>query len=83
MNSTPGIPPPPLFVSPFSPLGGYKGAGLAFMVEILCGVLAGATYGPHVRWWSMAEEQAGDLVRSGGVSRGNQSPTPTPSPPWQ
>ncbi|APV51511.1 malate dehydrogenase [Betaproteobacteria bacterium GR16-43] len=34
------------------PLGGstygYKGYGLAFMIELLCGLLNGATYGPHV-----------------------------------
>ena len=34
------------------PLGGetygYKGYGLAFMIELLCGMLNGMTYGPHV-----------------------------------
>lgn len=30
------------------PLGGYKGYGLALMLEILCGVLSGAGFGPHV-----------------------------------
>lgn len=30
------------------PLGGYKGYGLASMVDILCGVLSGANYGPWV-----------------------------------
>ncbi len=34
------------------PLGGetygYKGYGLAFMIELLCGALNGMTYGPHV-----------------------------------
>ncbi|KAK3087420.1 hypothetical protein FSP39_005686 [Pinctada imbricata] len=28
---------------------GYKGYGLAMMVEIFCGMLSGSTYGPHVR----------------------------------
>lgn len=30
------------------PLGGYKGYGLSSMVDILCGVLSGANYGPWV-----------------------------------
>lgn len=30
------------------PLGGHKGYGLASMVDILCGVLSGANYGPWV-----------------------------------
>lgn len=40
-----------------SPLGGaentsgYKGYGLSMMVEIFCGILSGASYGPHVRKW--------------------------------
>lgn len=38
------------------PLGGmeasYKGYGLAMLVEILCGVLSGASYGPGVRLWA-------------------------------
>lgn len=31
---------------------GYKGFGLAAMVELFCGVLGGANYGHHVRSWS-------------------------------
>jgi LDH2 family malate/lactate/ureidoglycolate dehydrogenase len=30
------------------PLGGYKGYGLALLVEILCATLTGADYGPHL-----------------------------------
>ncbi len=30
------------------PIGGYKGYGLALMVDVLAGVLAGAAFGPHV-----------------------------------
>lgn len=30
---------------------GYKGYGLAGMVEIFCGILGGAQYGPKVRRW--------------------------------
>ena len=28
-----------------------KGYGLAFMVEILCGILAGSNFGPNIRDW--------------------------------
>lgn len=31
--------------------GGYKGYGLALMVEVFCGILAGANYGPNIRSW--------------------------------
>ncbi len=30
------------------PMGGYKGYGLALMVDVLTGILAGAAFGPHV-----------------------------------
>lgn len=30
------------------PLGGYKGYGLALVIEILCALLTGADYGPHL-----------------------------------
>lgn len=30
------------------PMGGYKGAGLALMIDVLCGVLTGAAFGPHL-----------------------------------
>ncbi len=34
--------------------GGYKGYGLAAMVEVLCGVLSGSLYGPMIaQLWSM------------------------------
>lgn len=32
--------------------GGYKGYGLGMMVEVLCGILGGATYGKNVRAWN-------------------------------
>jgi len=31
------------------PLGGYKGSGLAVLVEILCGVLSGGAFGTEIR----------------------------------
>lgn len=30
------------------PMAGYKGAGLALMIDLLCGVLTGAAFGPHI-----------------------------------
>lgn len=30
---------------------GYKGYGLALMVEMFCGILSGSAWGPHVRKW--------------------------------
>lgn len=30
------------------PMGGHKGSGLAFIIDALCGVLAGAAFGPHI-----------------------------------
>ncbi|MGI8483894.1 MAG: Ldh family oxidoreductase [Thermomicrobiales bacterium] len=30
------------------PMGGYKGAGLALAIDILCGVLTGAAFGTHI-----------------------------------
>ena len=30
------------------PIGGYKGYGLSIMIEILCGLLTGMPYGPHI-----------------------------------
>lgn len=38
--------------------GGYKGYGLAMLVEIFCGILAGSDYGPHVRRWKSTEKVA-------------------------
>lgn len=30
------------------PMAGYKGAGLALMIDVLCGVLTGAAFGQHI-----------------------------------
>ncbi|XP_033646222.1 uncharacterized oxidoreductase YjmC-like isoform X2 [Asterias rubens] len=38
--------------------GGYKGYGLSMMVEMLCGVFAGAAFGPFVRHWSAKDAVA-------------------------
>ncbi|XP_058806678.1 uncharacterized oxidoreductase YjmC [Phymastichus coffea] len=37
---------------------GYKGYGLATMVEVLCGILSGAQYGPNVRTWKTGDAVA-------------------------
>jgi len=41
--------------------GGYKGYGLAMLVEIFCGILAGADYGPNIRYWK-DNDRAANLV---------------------
>ena len=37
--------------------GGYKGYGLALMVEVLCGVMSGGAWGPHIRQWARSNDQ--------------------------
>lgn len=37
---------------------GYKGYGLATMVEILCGVLSGSQFGPNIRAWRKSKRAA-------------------------
>lgn len=37
---------------------GYKGYGLAMMVEVFCGILSGSSYGPNVRKWMSTETPA-------------------------
>uniref|UniRef100_A0A915KTG8 Malate dehydrogenase n=1 Tax=Romanomermis culicivorax TaxID=13658 RepID=A0A915KTG8_ROMCU len=41
--------------------GGYKGYGLGMLVEIFCGIMGGAHWGPHVRKW-LVTTSAADLV---------------------
>ncbi|KAM9351831.1 putative oxidoreductase YjmC [Symphorus nematophorus] len=38
--------------------GGYKGYGLGMMVEVFCGILAGAKYSNHVRTWKVTDRVA-------------------------
>ncbi|GAA6101380.1 uncharacterized oxidoreductase YjmC-like [Tachysurus ichikawai] len=38
--------------------GGYKGYGLALMVEVFCGILAGSNYSRHIRTWRMTDRRA-------------------------
>ena len=42
-------------------VGGYKGYGLAMMVEVFCGILAGANFGPNIRSWK-SNTSAANLV---------------------
>lgn len=44
------------------PSGGYKGYGLGMMVEVFCGILAGAQYSNRVRTWKVTDRVA-NLVR--------------------
>lgn len=41
--------------------GGYKGYGLGMMVEVFCGILAGAQYSKNIRTWKETNRVA-DLV---------------------
>ena len=41
--------------------GGYKGFGLALMVEVLCGVMTGGPWGPEVRAWGATDGVLGGL----------------------
>lgn len=41
---------------------GYKGYGLAMLVEIVCGILAGGEYGPKIRRWKNTDRVA-NLVK--------------------
>jgi LDH2 family malate/lactate/ureidoglycolate dehydrogenase len=43
------------------PFGGYKGYGLALMVDLLAGVLSGAAYLTHVNSWVDAPQSPGNL----------------------
>lgn len=51
-------------VGALMPLGGpethsgYKGYGLGMLVEIFCGIMAGAHYGPNVRRWMQTDRPA-------------------------
>ncbi|XP_013137126.1 PREDICTED: uncharacterized oxidoreductase YjmC-like [Papilio polytes] len=38
---------------------GYKGYGLAAMVEVLCGITAGSKYGHHIRSWVLSNKSGG------------------------
>ena len=43
------------------PIGGYKGYGLALVVDLFAGLLSGAAYLNHVQSWSDAPEKPQDL----------------------
>lgn len=38
----------PADITMLLPIGGYKGYGLSMMIEIICGLLTGMPYGPHI-----------------------------------
>ncbi|KAK3108852.1 hypothetical protein FSP39_017194 [Pinctada imbricata] len=54
----------PSEVTGLLPLGGleessgYKGYGLALMVEVLCGILSGSAIGPFIRTWKSFDKEA-------------------------
>ncbi|KAL3288956.1 hypothetical protein HHI36_003400 [Cryptolaemus montrouzieri] len=39
-------------------MGGYKGSGLIFMVEVLSGILSGSNYGPYIERWGKLTKPA-------------------------
>jgi LDH2 family malate/lactate/ureidoglycolate dehydrogenase len=43
---------------------GYKGYGLAMMVELMCGMLGGGMYAHHIRKWTSTEHRPADLGQS-------------------
>ena len=43
-------------------LGGYKGTGLCMMVEILCSIMGGATFGKNVRKWGQLAVPADNVI---------------------
>ena len=47
-----------IIISLLLPSGGYKGYGLGMMVEVFCGILAGAQYSKYVRTWKVTDRVA-------------------------
>jgi LDH2 family malate/lactate/ureidoglycolate dehydrogenase len=43
---------------------GYKGYGLAMMVEVMCGMMGGGMYAHHIRKWSGKEQREADMGQS-------------------
>ena len=41
---------------------GYKGYGLAMMVEVMCGMMGGGMYAHHIRKWTGEDHRPADLV---------------------
>jgi len=42
--------------------GGYKGYGLAMMVDVFCGVLSGSAFGTNIRDWQGDDHKIANLV---------------------
>ena len=42
--------------------GGYKGFGLAMMVDVFCGILSGSEFGTNIKRWQGEEERVQNLV---------------------
>jgi len=47
--------------------GGYKGYGLSMLVEIFCGILGNADYGPNIRRWKDTTRIANLVIYSRGI----------------
>ena len=61
--------------------GGYKGYGLALMVETLCGVMAGGTWGPNIRQWAESSSPGGSLPLLPSSGPRSLRPQLLPPPP--
>ena len=48
MDGNPTVDPEAALLGAVLPMAGYKGAGLALMIDALCGVLTGAAFGRHI-----------------------------------
>ena len=44
-------------------IAGYKGYGLAMMVEVMCGMMGGGQYAHHIRKWTGGDNRVADMVR--------------------
>ena len=42
--------------------GGYKGFGLAMMVDMFCGILSGSEFGTNIKRWQGEEKRVQNLV---------------------
>ncbi len=50
-------------------LGGHKGSGLALVVDILCGILSGASWGYHVKYTTVKNANVGHALIAIDISK--------------
>lgn len=54
-------------------VGGYKGYGLSMMVEILCGILSGSSFGLNTGNWKKGEGAVNYVSRRKNVNSEDES----------